>query len=294
MNSPPRRSVLLDHRRWPFFGGRAPPANLSNTMLRDRLVVLDVSGNAGDEEQAGERDVGGIGGSKGKSGSSAVPLPPGSGNEADSQGDSQLVSAWADRLQVLTVVTTFLASMDGQLFSLTDIPTNISLQTSTASQELVFSCLSGALIFHVCASILGYVASFALIRYRIAESSAETDNKDEGAVGSPSDSQQSGNRQPSKRLIVECIHPFQGAVALCQLPKRLLFNGASSRQTPPPPLSLLTRCYYTTLCLTALGFILGLTGILAYAWAGLRMTVGIFSTICLGLSFAAGIWAIFL
>ncbi|KAG6382039.1 hypothetical protein JVT61DRAFT_673 [Boletus reticuloceps] len=198
------------------------------------------------------------------------------------------------RLQVLTIVTTFLASMDGELFALTALNTQIGHSVSTTARELVYACLAGALIFHICASILGYVASFALIRYRIVEVSGEDDTKvtKVGEIllfGL-------GTAQPrrlSQRIVLEAVRPLHWLLGLLQRPARFRFLSVRSSQvSSPPPLSLLTRCYYTTLCLTAAGFVLALTGILAYIWAGLRMSVGIFSTACLGVGISAGLWAI--
>lgn len=104
-------------------------------------------------------------GDKGKS--SAFP-PSGSGDAEDIDNSSELLSAWMDRMQTLTVVvrlvshyrplpgidekqTTFLVNMDSQLFSLTAIPTNLSINAKEIYQQLVYCCICGALIFHICA-----------------------------------------------------------------------------------------------------------------------------------------------
>ncbi|KAH7921012.1 hypothetical protein BV22DRAFT_1132615 [Leucogyrophana mollusca] len=309
----PRRSILLDARRWPFFGGLMPPSNLSNsdrdvgfmTRLRSTAGSPLAGGNAGgDVEQAGfeydlpvDRGKGanesaGGGTGQGSSGQSQPQTSTG----GDAEENSNLVSAWMDRLQVLTVVTTFLASMDGQLFSLTTLPSNVTLGTTTACQELVYASLSGALIFHVCASILGYLASFVLIKYTIIEASPPSNEDDKlgGILSSPSSKAYTTNDvvvaqaqpQPRKRVIVETRHPLRAFRA-----PATSFS-VQSHQPITPPIALLTRCYYTTLALTALGFILALMGILAYIWAGLKMPVGVFSTICLGIGIGAGVWSI--
>ncbi|KAH0829082.1 hypothetical protein J3R83DRAFT_2543 [Lanmaoa asiatica] len=210
---------------------------------------------------------GAAGTSSGKGGSDGRNLPPSNfANDDEARANSDLLTAWTQRLQALTVVTTFLASMDGQLFSLTALNTQIGLPAATTSRELVYACLSGALVFHICACILGYVASFALIRYRIIDAIDE----DEAKVGGISSGLGAGSTERLSCLPVS----------------------RSPRSPPPPPLSLLTHCYYTTLCLTAFGFILALIGILAYAWVGLPTPVGISTTICLGVGISAGLWAL--
>ena len=73
----------------------------------------------------------------------------------------------------------------------------------------------------------------------------------------------------------------------------LLLGRIKAASSSQPPLSLLKHCYYyTTPCQTALGFILGLTGVLSYAWAKLLVPVGGFSAACLHVSVTTGLWAI--
>jgi hypothetical protein len=235
-------------------------------------------------------------------------LPASSAGDDDDKVESDLLAAWAQRLQVLTILvrrrwclfdriylynttfikTAFLTTIDGELFSLTALNTEIGVSISTTARELVYSCLAGALTFHICATILGYAASFALIRYRIVVD----DTKVRYILSSGPGAAQLA-QYPSRRFIREPVRPLDWLVTLLQPPERLQFLSARRRSfLSPPPLSLLTRCYYTTLGLTSLGFILALTGIVAYMWAGLPMPVGIFSTVCLGISASAGVWAI--
>ncbi|KAG2153365.1 hypothetical protein DEU56DRAFT_481878 [Suillus clintonianus] len=121
--------------------------------------------------------------------------------------------------------TTFLASVDGELFVLTSTPSEVTLDASLGSQELVYACFTGALIFHVCAAILGYVASFALIRYQIVDIA-------------PADAKN------AERLL-RPIYPLDVVNNLFQMPLGLQVKS----RTSTPPLDLLTRCYFTTLAL---------------------------------------------
>jgi hypothetical protein len=165
----------------------------------------------------------------------------------------------------------------------------------------VYACFSGALIFHVCAcefqgcfeecttylqanlAIIGYTASFALIRYELvgAEVSSGAESNVQGGLLSPSEA-----RQGVSPLLLT-PSPFD-AVQTLRTPNVRL--EAHSR-TFTPPLALLARCYYTTLALSSIGFIAALLGITTYAWKGLQQTVGIFTTACLGVSVVAGVWA---
>lgn len=186
------------------------------------------------------------------------------------EDNSALVAVWMQRLQMLTLITTFLTSIDGQLFVLTSTPLRTTLDESMDSQEFVYACFTGALVFHVCAAILGYVASFALIRYQIGDVT-------------PSDTK---NTETQRMLIT--IAPFDAVDTLLQVPLGLQVRS----RTSTPPLDLLTRCYFTTLALGSVGFILALLGITSYAWVMLQQVVGIFTTVCLGVSIAASVWAV--
>ncbi|KAG1747529.1 hypothetical protein EDD22DRAFT_272573 [Suillus occidentalis] len=185
-------------------------------------------------------------------------------NVTTTTGDnSGLVAAWMQRLQVLTLITTFLASIDGELFVLTS-----TSQGTLHSQEFVWACFTGALIFHVCAAILGYVACFALIQYQIGDvAPSDTKNTEQMRIAMP---------------------PFDAVNNLFQVP--LGFQVRS--RTSTPPLDLLTRCYFTTLALGSVGFIVALLGIAGYAWVVLKEVIGIFTVVCLGVSMVASVWAV--
>jgi hypothetical protein len=82
--------------------------------------------------------------------------------------------------------------------------------------------------------------------------------------------------------------PFDAVNNLFQVP--LGFQVRS--RTSTPPLDLLTRCYFTTLALGSVGFILALLGIAGYAWVILKQVIGIFTVACLGVSVVASVWAV--
>ncbi|OJA16728.1 hypothetical protein AZE42_11339, partial [Rhizopogon vesiculosus] len=200
--------------------------------------------------------------------------------------ESALVDVWTKKLQMLTLVTTFLASIDGKFFSLTsNAPSAITTNSSEKSQEFVYSCFTGALVFHVCASLLGYAASFALIRYEYvnAEVSSIRQSNELPDPSSPS-SIKFGKPQLRHRPIV----PFYAVNTVRQEPSVTV--RAHSR-TFSPPLALLSRCYHTTLVLGGVGFAAAVLGITTYAWEELQQIVGIFTTACLGVCLLAGVWA---
>ena len=114
--------------------------------------------------------IAGTSNDKGKSVTGNLPSSS-SGDDDQKNANSDLLEAWMQRLQVLTILvrrrwclfdriylynitfkTAFLASMDGSLFSLTALNTQIEVSISTTAREVVYACLAGALTFHICAS----------------------------------------------------------------------------------------------------------------------------------------------
>ncbi|KAG0693946.1 hypothetical protein DFH29DRAFT_1006762 [Suillus ampliporus] len=199
-----------------------------------------------------------------------------------------LVAAWMQRIQVLTVATTFLASIDGKLFSLTTSQSPVTVNTGLRSQEVVYACFTGGLILHVCASMLGYLASFALIRYEIVDATPQSGKTKDELDEFSGPGLHHHESSHGKQLVLSPITPFRIVKTLLQMPKGLQVQS----RTSTPPLDLLTRCYFTTLALSGAGFILALLGIATYAWFGLQHVVGIFTMACIGVSFIAFVWAV--
>ncbi|KAG2074798.1 hypothetical protein BDR04DRAFT_1092347 [Suillus decipiens] len=192
---------------------------------------------------------------------------------------SALVSAWMQRLQTLTVITAFLTSIDGQLFTLTSRTSEVTLNASDRSEELVYACLAGALIFHVCSSILGYAASFLVIRYEVIDAESPSIVKTD-AQGKRSNTHIHHLESiHGKQLLFKAFPPLYAVQSLFPT-----HSGVRLHSRTTPPLDLLTRCYYTVLALSGAGFILALIGIATYAWFGLQQVVGIFTIACLGVS----------
>ncbi|KAG2366699.1 hypothetical protein BDR07DRAFT_443213 [Suillus spraguei] len=191
------------------------------------------------------------------------------------------------RLQTLTVITAFLTSIDGQLFTLTSGTSEITLNASDGSEEFVYACLAGALIFHVCSAILGYAASFLVIRYEVIDAESPSVVKtDSQGKRSHTDIHHLENIH-GKQLLFKAIPPFYAVQSL--LPTH---SAVRPHSRTSPPLDLLTRCYYTVLVLSGVGFILALLGIATYAWFGLQQVVGIFTIACLGVSLFACMCAV--
>ncbi|RPD57687.1 hypothetical protein L226DRAFT_547155 [Lentinus tigrinus ALCF2SS1-7] len=101
-------------------------------------------------------------------------------DDAMKQALLAVVQVWLDRLQQQAVVTTFFVSIDSLLFSLTSTTRSNDLSSWSKRDMVINASLGGAIIFHVCASIVAYVASFVLIRYRLNDAEKKEDDTVKG------------------------------------------------------------------------------------------------------------------
>ncbi|KAI0776237.1 hypothetical protein BD413DRAFT_649867 [Trametes elegans] len=108
---------------------------------------------------------------------SVIPAhPPANPEDAMKQALLAVVQVWLDRLQSMAVVTTFFVSIDSLLFSLTAATRSADLHTWTKRDQVINASLGGALIFHACSSIVAYIGSFVLIRYRLTNAEQQEED----------------------------------------------------------------------------------------------------------------------
>jgi hypothetical protein len=215
-----------------------------------------------------------------------------------------LVNSWQERLQLISVITTFFASTEaGMLVNTkpaneTDLQNNI-LKASNAT-------LLGALIVHVYAAVLSFLAAFLLIRYKLKEATRE-ELIAEGIKMVSSPLGGSMRVTDVERDLTDILDGTQSLVDAQRLGRTGTMNSVSVPQTKrdlpfePPVLSrephleqvgpfsmssisnnLLSRIHALCVLLAAVGFVLAITGILCYAWALQPLEVSIFASTCLG------------
>ncbi|KAF8554256.1 hypothetical protein OG21DRAFT_1412899, partial [Imleria badia] len=175
-----------------------------------------------------------------------------------------LVGSWQERLQLISVITTFFATTEAAMLvnskPATEDLNNIVLQVSNAT-------LLGALILHAYASVLSFLGAFLLISYKLREATREEMIVEGIAlVESPLTKSTNGliPMEPpifSANPHIEQVVPFMSNI--------------SSHQ-------LLSRTHAICVFLAALGFVLALVGIICYSWALQPNAVSIFASVCLG------------
>ncbi|KAF8891826.1 hypothetical protein BD779DRAFT_1513371 [Infundibulicybe gibba] len=174
-----------------------------------------------------------------------------------------LTQSWMDRLQLISLITTFFASTEAGLLQVAP-PDSTVLQSKI--EEVTNAAIMGALIFHVNAAILAFLAAFFLVTYKVHIATGE------------------------ERQAVKDVNP-----SFNEVPRRVINRTSENTiwsanphlvQTGPfrgePPFHLLRKCYVISVLLSALGFILASAGIVCLVWSRYPTSVSIFTSCCMG------------
>ena len=133
------------------------------------------------------------------------------------------------------------------------------------------AALAGALVIHVFAAIISFLAAFFLIRYKLSAAKRE-ERKFEVAVGNGPGTVSSSSVWSSNPHL-EQVGPFRRG---------------------QPPTHLLDHCHTLCMWLTAMGFVLAMVGVVYFAWTRLARSGGIFAAgcmfVCLAMSVVAFLW----
>ncbi|KAM5543013.1 hypothetical protein V8D89_003397 [Ganoderma adspersum] len=203
----------------------------------------------------------------------------------------------------MSIITSFFVSIDSMVYSFPYRDPDLSAWSTL--DLLISASLGGAIILHVCASILAYVASFVLIRYQLSDA-----EKTEQATERPPtvSSKPEGHTRIQSFSAESTLSPWEAYTDLRALVSvyqvrflSILSCGVVPRQprakrardpekavADDPVLKLksmvttLSRCHTLVTIMTQLGFALALLGILAYFWTGLPRALGIFASALLG------------
>ncbi|KAF9819578.1 hypothetical protein IEO21_02042 [Rhodonia placenta] len=246
-----------------------------------------------------------------------------------------VIDFWLKRLQLVTTITTFFASMDALLFTLASTAINggrdnTMIPTRHTANDFISASLSGALIFHTCAAVVAFSGAFVLCRYELVTAEHAADDDAAGAESSESglhawhrpagsDSSTSKNGRPTtpelesygsdpsprhaartmlRRVVVRVVHPLRFCTssspreALSLLKCLTTGSDAAIQEMLHLPVDFLERCLRLSLMMTGAGFILGILGILSYAWVALPRSVSVFASACVGSCFLVSIFVI--
>lgn len=229
--------------------------------------------------------------------------------EARKRAMTNLVNSWQERLQLISVITTFFASIEAGML----VPVNTDPNAVDALPSLLKAANAGflgALIMHVFAAVLSFLAAFLLIRYKLKEASneelfAEGRAKGFQITASPVDGsfhvqdieRDAQKFDPDNSGTSDNYTDTKGG------PPALQRMGSQPAEPPifvrdphleqvgfwSPTISshLLSRVHALCILLAGIGFILAIMGIMTYAWALQPKEVSIFVTVCFGAALLA-------
>lgn len=232
--------------------------------------------------------------------------------EARKRAMRNLVNSWQERLQLISVITTFFASIEAGML----VPVNTDPNAVDALPGLLKAANAGflgALIMHVYAAVLSFLAAFLLIRYKLKEASneelfAEGRAKGFQITASPVDGsfhvhdiERDAQNNDAQKFDLE-NSPQMGTsddnTETKYSPPMLPRMGSTPAEPPifvrdphleqvgfwSPTISshLLSRVHSLCILLAGIGFILAIMGIMTYAWALQPKEVSIFVSVCFG------------
>lgn len=222
----------------------------------------------------------------------------------------------------------FFSSIDSLLFSLASTSTHLGDPQASwsATDKLTTASFAGALIFHVCSAILAFVASFILVRLQLEDADHQekkaaaqvhpssapmkllardlehlgeknkhapsTSSAPAADAASLSDSSTAPINPVYARVTVRCYRPMSTYTSPTKDAPNPTHPADVADAILNPPIQLLSRCHTLAVCMSAIGFLLGIVGILAYAWVATPAAVSIFSTVCLGVCLAIMVIAV--
>ncbi|TFK85343.1 hypothetical protein K466DRAFT_588169 [Polyporus arcularius HHB13444] len=202
---------------------------------------------------------------------------------------NELVASWMDRLQLISVITTFFAAMESQLLG-TTAPDPGDQTGESAASQLANATLTGALVVHVFAAILSFLAAFFLIRYKLTVAKREERKVESGLAGSAT------NAHPGAGSETADANASRTTTASSNQP--IWSSNPHLEQVGPfrrgqPPTHLLDHLHSVCMWLSIVGFVLALAGVLCFAWSRLALSGGVFASACMAVCLVTGVTAVF-
>ncbi|KAI8978282.1 hypothetical protein BD414DRAFT_495095 [Trametes punicea] len=176
------------------------------------------------------------------------------------------------------------------------------------------------------------MASFTLIRYRLEDAEEQVEAAEHPQAANevqhnlesqqqqqqqqPQNGSSAGNVRKSPPMAFARSAPpepsqdLRSLVSVYQVkPLRFLVRSPPVRKTSPeaPPnaandaavlrtlqsmIKTLTRCHVVVMTMSNVGFLLAVLGTITYFWTSLPVALGTFASVCLGVSFVAGVYAV--
>jgi len=200
-----------------------------------------------------------------------------------------LVQTWLERLQLISVITTFFASTESGLLGISLPSPGDVLSRAGQVTNICFMC---ALLVHAHASVISFLGAFFLIRYKLDVAERNEEEIEHEMVESPTSMSADPEKRGSPSLRTS-TNKARGRVRVKSDSSQIIWStnprlvqvGPFQRK---PPTQLLSRCHSLCVFLTFLGFFLAIMGLIAFAWDQLPLSIGIAASVAMGFCLIAG------
>ncbi|KAF8178658.1 hypothetical protein K438DRAFT_1270542 [Mycena galopus ATCC 62051] len=198
------------------------------------------------------------------------------------QAKKDLVQSWLDRLQLISVITTFFASTEAGMLQVTNPAKDEDIGSQVAN-----SAFLAALVLHIWAAIISFMGAFFLVRYNLKE--AKEEEREVGLAPGPTSSPIS-SRNLRRPWTDNSVGDGVQMTPVWTTNPHLEQVGPFHKN---PPTHLLSRCHNFCILLTFVGFALALVGIVSYAWVFNPISVGIITSLSTVSCFGGAVWVFF-
>jgi len=180
--------------------------------------------------------------------------------KARQKAQAQLVQSWMDRMQLISVITTFFAANEAQLLSVTTPSgdpedTDAVLQTANAM-------LASSLVLHSFSAVIAFIGAFVLVTYKLKEEKQEQEKQDV----------EKHNHLQARHIDSDGIWSTN---------PRLEQVGSVRQQAPP--VELLKAAHNIAIATAFVGFVFIVVGIMCSVWSQQSRAVSIFSSATLAM-----------
>jgi len=212
--------------------------------------------------------------------------------EHEREAMQNLVQTWLERLQLISVITTFFASTESGLLGKSLPSPGDVLSTAGHVTNVCFMC---ALVVHAHASVISFLGAFFLIRYKLEVAERDEEEIEQEMVDSPISISSDPEKRASSTSQARTTNNARGRVRVkTGSPENPIVWSTNPRlvQVGPfktkAPTLLLSRCHSLCVFLTFLGFLLAIMGLMSFAWDRLPLSIGIGASVALGVCLIAG------
>ena len=188
--------------------------------------------------------------------------------------------------------TTFFAAMESQLLG-TTAPDPGAQAGEPAASQLANATLTGALVVHIFAAILSFLAAFFLIRYRLTAAVREERKVESGLAGGSANPPLGGSGTGSGTGEGNTTRTTTTSSSQPIWSSNPHLEQVGPFRRGQPPTHLLDHLHSVCMWLSVVGFVLALIGVLCFAWSRLALSGGVFASVCMAICLFTGLTGFF-